>query len=219
MEKKYLNEETYRKGKKGLTIAAIVVIAIGLLIGGFLIFNGINKANGTGEKTVEELKKEKSKLNEELIPYEAKKNEEFLKNGFSEEYYRLDNKIDELRSEITDIEREISKANMGFRTAGAMPFFMFGGFIIIASLMIGGSILMMAHRRNIMAFSVQQAMPVVKEGIDEIAPVIGSAAGKMAEAVAPSVKKVSQDMAPVYGDVAKEISKGIKEGLKDKDDK
>ena len=43
--KKYLNEENYQKGKKGLKTAGILVITLGILIGGFLIFNGISKNN------------------------------------------------------------------------------------------------------------------------------------------------------------------------------
>ena len=45
--------------------------------------------------------------------------------------------------------------------------------------------------REIAAFTTQQAMPIAKEGIDEMAPTIGNA--------------------------AKEIAKGIKKGLKDEE--
>lgn len=48
---------------------------------------------------------------------------------------------------------------------------------------------MTAKRREILAFTTQQVMPVAKEGIDTMAPTIGN--------------------------VAKEISKGIKEGSKE----
>ena len=49
-----------------------------------------------------------------------------------------------------------------------------------------------SHMREITAFTIQQTMPVAKEGIEKIAP----AAGK----------------------VAKEIVKGVKEGLKDEEE-
>ena len=68
---------------------------------------------------------------------------------------------------------------------------MFGGFIIVASCMIAGSIYTFAKRREILAFSAQQVMPVAQEGIDKMAPTMGS--------------------------VAKEITKGIKDGLKDEE--
>lgn len=64
----------------------------------------------------------------------------------------------------------------------------------------------LAFRREILAFNIQQTMPVAKEGIDEMAPTIGKAGASIAK-----------EMAPVYGEVAKEISKGIKEGLKDEE--
>lgn len=70
---------------------------------------------------------------------------------------------------------------------GTIVFYMFGGFIIVAGLMLSSFVYMIAKRREIMAFGVQQTMPVAKETIDE--------------------------MAPSAGNVAKEIAKGIKEGL------
>ena len=50
-------------------------------------------------------------------------------------------------------------------------------------------------RREIMSYTVQQTMPVAQEGIEKMAPTIGKAGGT----------------------IAKEISKGIKEGLKDEE--
>ena len=71
---------------------------------------------------------------------------------------------------------------------------MFGGFIIIASSMFCGVLyLSIIKRREIMAYTVQQVMPVAKEGIDKISPTIAKATGN----------------------IAKEVTKGIKEGLKD----
>ena len=54
-----------------------------------------------------------------------------------------------------------------------------------------GSIYMIAKRREILAFSTQQVMPVAKEGINK--------------------------MAPTMGNVAKKITKGIKDGLNDEE--
>ena len=69
---------------------------------------------------------------------------------------------------------------------------MFGAFVIIASCMIAGSIYMIAKRREIMAFTAQQVVPVSKEVIDE--------------------------MAPSAGKVAKEIARGIKQGINDEEE-
>lgn len=94
--------------------------------------------------------------------------------------------------------------NKSFDSARYIPFYMIGGFIIFVSCMIAGSIYFVAKRREILAFSAQQVMPVAQEGIEKFAPTIGKAGASIAK-----------EMAPVYGDMAKEISKGIKEGLKD----
>ena len=80
----------------------------------------------------------------------------------------------------------------------------FGGFGIIAlggflntigfPLMIAGAVTMfIAHRREIASFTTQQVMPVAQEGIEKMAPTVGGA--------------------------AKEIAKGIKEGINEADNK
>lgn len=68
-----------------------------------------------------------------------------------------------------------------------------GGFITVLGFSVittGGLILFFAHRREIAAYTTQQAMPVVKETVSEVTPTVASAAGS----------------------IAKEISKGIAEG-------
>lgn len=71
-----------------------------------------------------------------------------------------------------------------------------GGFITVlgfSAITTGGIILRVAHGREIAAYTTQQAMPVVKETASEVTPVVASAAGA----------------------IAKEVSKGIKEGMKE----
>lgn len=101
----------------------------------------------------------------------AQKTAESRSNGFSARYYELDNKIN--------------------RVEMAPLFYILGGFIVITTSMISGSIYVFTKRREITAFTAQQVMPVAKEGIDEMAPTVGSA--------------------------AKEVAKGIKEGLNEAD--
>lgn len=72
----------------------------------------------------------------------------------------------------------------------------------VFGLMLPPTIFFTAFGREISAFGIQQTMPVVKEGIKEIAPTITEVG-----------KERAKEMAPVYGEVAKEIAKGIKEGL------
>jgi len=66
---------------------------------------------------------------------------------------------------------------------------MIGGFIVFASFVVSFMVFLFSKRREISAFSVQQSMPVAKEGLEEIAPSLG--------------------------EVGKEIAKGIKKGTKE----
>ena len=73
---------------------------------------------------------------------------------------------------------------------GGFGIMVVGGFLDSVGstlLVIGGIVMFIAHRREIVTFTTQQVMPVAKEGIEK--------------------------MAPTAGVVAKEITKGIKEGL------
>ena len=80
---------------------------------------------------------------------------------------------------------------------------MFGIFIIIASSIIAFSIYMIAKRRELLAFGIQQVMPLAEETVEKITPTI-----------AKTGATIAKEMAPSYGEIAKEISKGIKEGMK-----
>lgn len=200
--KEYLTEENYARGKKKVVAIALIVLVLGLLIGGSLIATGIIKSSqaqtsSSTEKSKETIQSEIDGLNSEMAILKAKKNQEFTSNGFSEEYYRLDNEINTKQNKIFDLKAEIRESNSGFNLtiskAKYVPLYMFGGFIIVASCMIASSIYMFAKRREILAFQAQQVMPVAKEGINKMAPTIGNAAG--------------------------EIAKGIKEGLRDEEDK
>ena len=83
-----------------------------------------------------------------------------------------------------------------------------GAFMIIPGIflsIVGASVrFIIANRRELMAYRMQQMMPIATEGMEKMVPV-GTKLGK----------DVAKEMAPVYGDVAKEITKGIKEGLKE----
>lgn len=242
-KKEYLNEKSYNKMKNILLTVGIIIIVAGLCVGGFLIKKGVDKLHEpdiididtnnkditSNEQDVEknkeelnnkkaELEKEKNELNSELASLKAQKSQEFRTNGFSEEYYKLDNEIDTKNSRVSKIDLEISKidnqysnldktnssdinstvngifnstvnqVNSTSKLSSAMPYFMFGGFIIILSLIIGGSIIIKALRREFLAFGVQQVMPVAQEGIDKMSPTIGNAAGNIAQGITKGIK-------------------------------
>ena len=198
-------------------------MCIGVLIGGALIVTGLVKTfqakSPVGNQTqvsVTDLEEQVDDLEEELIPLKAQKSQEFSTNGFSENYYRLDKQISDIQEEISELKTQIWKIESGYNDdfsndigskVRVAPYYMFGGFIIIFSCMISGSIYMMAKRREMLAFGLQQVMPVAQEGIEKIAPTMTKVG-----------KEMVKGMAPAYGEMAKEISKGIKEGLNGKDE-
>ncbi len=87
---------------------------------------------------------------------------------------------------------DVNNTQMAKSIFGSLGLFVLGIFMnmIGFGLTVGGGILLfISHRREITAYTTQQVMPVAKEGLNEISPEIGN--------------------------VAKEVTKGIKEGLKD----
>lgn len=137
-------------------------------------------------------------------------NDEFSKNTLSKEYCVLRNDVEDIEDKIESKEKYISSGRAENETKeknqrleqeleweksndkfSIIPFIIFA----IQGFMIPGMVSLMlfisAKRRNIMAFSAQQVMPVAQEGIEKMAPTVGAA--------------------------AKEIAKGIKEGLKDEE--
>lgn len=245
-KQEYLNEENYQKGKKKITNVALIVLIIGLLIGGSFIAIGFNRQSKVDAKYSTENKanleeqaeterqnllKVKSELEEKIKPTkdEIKRLQREPFTGFDDAYYEREDKIEELEqsiaseekdlsvingvlndaefdckfdggknkktstycSLITQLEKTSNSFNKSFDSFSSFPFYMLGGFSILASCMIAFSIYMVTKRREIMAFTTQQVMPVAQEGMDKMAPTIGN--------------------------VAKEITKGIKEGLKDEE--
>ena len=221
MKNQYLNEENYQRGKKKVMGLALIVFLLGLVIGGGLIVTGIMKTNSTKtEITAKEDKRTESDVQADITDIESKinaaeveintlRNEQqriFMEDkGFSDRYYAKDteittkeNELSQLQSTKSNLKSELWKIQSGYNdtknsiaTSRYIPFYMFGAFIIIASSMIAVSIYIFGKRREIAAFTTQQVMPIAKEGINEMAPTIGNVAG--------------------------EIAKGIKEGMKDDD--
>lgn len=112
--------------------------------------------------------------------------DEFANNKLTKKYCSLNKELEKVERMDVDFEKD-------FNSFSSIPYFIIGSFIIVASMMISGSIYFFAKRREIMVFAMQQTMPVAQEGIEKMAPTIGKAASE----------------------ITKGITKGIKEGLKD----
>lgn len=203
--KEFLTEENYERGKKKVVKIALIVLILGLLIGGSLIATGIIKSSQvetttSSARSKETIQTEIDALNSELATLEAKKNQEFQSNGFSEEYYRLDNEIETKKSKVSDLKTEIWKADSGFNStedsiskAKYVPLYILGAFIIIVSCTISGALYLFSKRREITAFTAQQVMPVAQEGIDKMAPTIGNAAGELAKGIKKGLNDVDKE--------------------------
>lgn len=61
-----------------------------------------------------------------------------------------------------------------------------GLFLTIVGLMVR---FLIGNRREITAYTVQQTMPIAKEGIEEMAPTIGNAAGEIAKGIKKGLKE------------------------------
>ena len=61
----------------------------------------------------------------------------------------------------------------------------FGATLII----VGGVIMLISHRREIMAYSTQQVMPVAQEGIEKMTPTVADAVGSIAKSVAQGISE------------------------------
>jgi uncharacterized membrane protein len=94
--------------------------------------------------------------------------------------------------DVTDININTGKvANGIFGSFGIIAFSGFVSTIGFILTVVGGVIMFITHRREIAAYSMQQGMPIAKEGIEKMTPTVAKATGS----------------------IAKEVSKGIKEGI------
>lgn len=199
LKEELLNEGKFQKTKNKLRIIILVVWLIFIALGIFLIYKGLGNNSSDKLLSIEnKLKEQKESLEASGLKYNTfatysdgdlynlKIITEVLDPSFS--YCSFD---EYKNNSITSEYCSLKNSNSSFAKTS---FLMFGGFIIIASSMFCGVLyLSIIKRREIMAYTVQQVMPVAKEGIDKISPTIAKATGN----------------------IAKEVTKGIKEGLKD----
>ena len=164
-KKEYLNEEEFQKNNKKVKTAGTIIILIGLC----LVIAGIFVLMSASEM--------KSTISENPSPDIS---------GF----LNIDSQESALSwfessAQSMQANSETRSAQMGRKSLG-MFMLLPGIFITIVGCMIR---FIVGNQRNIMAYQAQQVMPIAQEGIEKMAPSIGTA--------------------------AKEIAKGIKEGMSD----
>lgn len=154
-------------------------------------FNGFNDEYRERKRKIEELSKSKED-DEETI----KLLERVLNSSTDCSNVEKENKI------LTDycvIKEEYIYINEDWHESyyDCVPYYMFGVFIIIVFSGISLSIYSSAKVRDIAAFAMQQGIPLVEEGV---------------EAMTSIHKKIVKEMAPMYGDIAREVAKGVEKG-------
>ncbi len=150
-------------------------------------FTGFDDAYYQRQDRIEELEKSISESKKNISAIETALSDSMsactfdttTNNSYTKEYCSIKNSLEDASSSF----------NKRFDSYNSIPYYMFGGFIIVASLMIAVSIYTFAKRREILAFSAQQVMPVTKEGIEKMTPTVSKS--------------------------VEEITRGIKKGLKD----
>ena len=222
----YLNEERYQKTNKKLFFIGIIIIIVGITAAMIILIPKV--VNGT-KNNKEQLQQ---KLNQ-LKPSLEKRYQELKSNGVNEswdyknkdgyEMYLINIAMDptyekceyssgysdnETTREYCKIKADLYDANNSFANGRIMFSLVPALMLLMPCLGIGLMLIMTSKRRNIAAYYVQQTMPVAKEGIEKMAPTIGKVGSS-----------VAKEMAPAYGEIAKEVGKGLKEGMKDEEEK
>lgn len=219
MQKQYLTEENYQRINKKFKTISLSVFIVGLLIGLGLITFGLIKTNEAGQINVEreaaataeveakvaaaeqrldEVQSELASLNSQYDTKEAECNSMNMRDtDWFAKHSQCQREASNLQSQIMDLESEefqLEHANYTVYYDKEMPeqyipFYIFGGFVILASAVIALAIWLITKRRALLAYHAQSVMPVAKEGIDDIAPTVANAASSVTEGIARGIKK------------------------------
>lgn len=158
----YLSEERYQRNNSTVKKIGIVLLIIGVITLVVGIILLVVGFMGVGNST---------------------------KTGFNTMNNEMTNGFPSFDSVDTTVVQ--NTANSAF---GSVGLFGLGGFILVIGfglIAVGGGMIFMAHRREIMAYTTQQVMPVAQEGIEKMTPTVGKAVGS----------------------IGKELAKGINEGI------
>lgn len=225
-KKEFLDENKYQKASKSLFYAGIGLIILGIVLFILIFIPKITSGTKTNKTQLQQ------QLNQ-LQPALENRYAQLKANGVMEssDYKNKDGyemKLIDIAlnptygkcehssvysdnnttREYCKIKGQLYDADHSFSNGGIMFSLVPALMALMPCLAIGGMLILTSKRRNIMAYTMQQTMPVAQEGIEKMAPTIGKAGASIAK-----------EMAPVYGEIAKEIGKGIKEGMRDEDKK
>jgi len=210
-KKEYLNENKYQKTSNNLFYVGVALIILGIILFLLIFIPKINSGTNTNKNKLEqELKQLKPSLENRYAQLKAngatESNDYKNKDGYEMKlidialnptYEKCEHSSvysdNNTTHEYCKIKSQLYDANHFFANGGIIFSLVTALMALMPCLAIGGILIITSKRRNIMAYTMQQTIPVAQEGIEK--------------------------MAPVYGKIAKEIGKGIREGMKEEDKK
>ncbi len=217
--KEILNEEKYQQAKKKITRISLIILIVGVLIGIALIVVGVVTQNNVknenkakydaaykkSEQRVAEanarIAEIKSQMDELNAQYNAKKQEcDSLKMGEPDWFAKTNQcqrEASDISSKITALEFEqLGLQNDNYKElytpVSSMKYLIFyyiGGVVIALSCFIALMFYLIAKRREIQAFTIQQTMPLAQEAIGKMAPTIGNAAKDIAKGITSGIEE------------------------------
>lgn len=218
-KKEFLSEENYQNAKKKITKVSLIILIVGLVIGlGFIVFGVItqnnakkineqryNEAYAESQKRVDianekldDINKQKQELNDQISTkqYECDSLDMSSSTWFADKN-KCQSEVNSLETKLNELEmEEFQINNTDYRTEynPILPIkyillYIIGGSIIGMSCLISGIIFIIAKRREIRAFAIQQTMPVTQEVIDKMAPTVGNAVGSVAQGITSGIKQ------------------------------
>ena len=197
----YLNEEKYQIRSKRLLFIGVIIILLGLVGAAFIL---VPKITDFKKENQEELQQQLNQLKPELerryAELEARGVQESSdykdKDGYEMKLIdiALDPTYDTCESssvysdndvtrEYCKIKAQLYKSNDSFANGRIMYSIVPAFMILMPCLAFGGMLIMAAKRREIMAFQMQQVMPVAQEGISKMSPTLGKSAGTIAKSI------------------------------------
>lgn len=183
-KKEYLDEKKFQKTKAGLLKKARMVLLLGLLIGGgligFGIYNKITHKQDDSEKIsvinneIDEINYEIDEKNRELnVLKNQEEDSSFEILILEEEIRQLKRVLSQKKNSINDFSNSNFDHGSLFEKFFSTALIMFGGVIVLFSIIISLAIKLFANSREITAFQAQATLPVVQEGMEEMGPTVG----------------------------------------------
>ena len=206
MEKKeYLDEKKYKRTSNiflFMGIGFMLVAAVVLLVALFPMISGKEEALS---RQLEQLRPGLEERYAELEAMGAEESTDYKdKEGFEMEQigialnpkYKYCEQVstyakNDTTREYCDIKSQIYDINEPFRKiVGAL-------FVVLPCFGIGLALLIFAKRRNMMAYGIQQVMPVAQEAVEKMTPTIAKSAGRVAKGVKEGMtEKAESDKEP-----------------------